>query len=320
MEPFGGLIETPNIERIAERGLTVHELPHDGAVLADPLVPDDRPQPHHERDGCITEAASGFPNANGHIPFECATIAEVLGERGWNTYMVGQVASLRRGRDEPGVDQAPVADRSRVRALLRVPRRRDEPVVSGPGLRQPPGRAADVARGGLPLHDRHHRQGARVHPGRQGDRPRQAVLPVLLPGRGHAPHHAPEGVDRQVRAASSTWATRRTGRSCSSARRRWASSPTRPSCRRSIRTRPRRAPTASPGPSSTRCGRGTRCRPTSSGCSRAWPRCTPASSATPTTSSVGCSTTSRRPASSTTPSSCSCPTTARRARAGRTAR
>src|SRR5207342_1673019 len=40
--------------------------------------------------GCITEATSGFPNANGHIPFECANIAEVLGERGWNTYIVGK--------------------------------------------------------------------------------------------------------------------------------------------------------------------------------------------------------------------------------------
>jgi arylsulfatase len=39
---------------------------------------------------CITEAASGFPNANGHIPGECAMIPEILGERGWNTYMVGK--------------------------------------------------------------------------------------------------------------------------------------------------------------------------------------------------------------------------------------
>jgi arylsulfatase len=38
----------------------------------------------------ITEAASGFPSSNGHIPFECGTIAEVLGERGWNTYMTGK--------------------------------------------------------------------------------------------------------------------------------------------------------------------------------------------------------------------------------------
>ena len=40
--------------------------------------------------GCITEATSGFPNANGHIPFECANIAEVLVEHGWNTYIVGK--------------------------------------------------------------------------------------------------------------------------------------------------------------------------------------------------------------------------------------
>jgi hypothetical protein len=33
----------------------------------------------------ITEAASGFPSSNGHIPFECGTVAEVLGERGWNS-------------------------------------------------------------------------------------------------------------------------------------------------------------------------------------------------------------------------------------------
>ncbi len=40
--------------------------------------------------GTITEAASGFPSSNGHIPFECGTIAEVLGERGFNTYMTGK--------------------------------------------------------------------------------------------------------------------------------------------------------------------------------------------------------------------------------------
>ena len=32
-------------------GPHLHELPHDGALLADPLVPDDRPQPHDQRHG-----------------------------------------------------------------------------------------------------------------------------------------------------------------------------------------------------------------------------------------------------------------------------
>jgi len=39
---------------------------------------------------CIAEATEGYPGMNGHIPFETATIAEVLGERGYNTYMCGK--------------------------------------------------------------------------------------------------------------------------------------------------------------------------------------------------------------------------------------
>jgi arylsulfatase A-like enzyme len=39
---------------------------------------------------CITEAAIGFPNASGTIPPENGTLAEILGELGWNTYMVGK--------------------------------------------------------------------------------------------------------------------------------------------------------------------------------------------------------------------------------------
>ena len=39
---------------------------------------------------CITEAAIGFPNASGTIPPENGTLPEILGELGWNTYMVGK--------------------------------------------------------------------------------------------------------------------------------------------------------------------------------------------------------------------------------------
>jgi arylsulfatase len=90
MEPFGGLIETPNINRIAERGLTYTNF-HTTA-LCSPTRACLLTGRNHTTNGmaCITEAATGFPNANGHIPFECATIAELLGERGWNTYMVGK--------------------------------------------------------------------------------------------------------------------------------------------------------------------------------------------------------------------------------------
>jgi arylsulfatase A-like enzyme len=90
MEPYGGLIETPNIKRIAERGLTYTNF-HTTA-LCSPTRSCLMTGRNHTTNGmgCITEATSGFPNANGHIPFECANIAELLVERGWNTYIVGK--------------------------------------------------------------------------------------------------------------------------------------------------------------------------------------------------------------------------------------
>jgi Sulfatase len=42
LEPYGGMIETPNIKRIADNGLTYTNF-HHGAVLADAVVPADGP-------------------------------------------------------------------------------------------------------------------------------------------------------------------------------------------------------------------------------------------------------------------------------------
>src|SRR6478672_4983488 len=90
MESFGGLIETPNIKRIADRGLLYTNF-HTTA-LCSPTRSCLLTGRNHTTNSmaCITEAASGFPNASGHIPGECALIPEVLGERGFNTYIVGK--------------------------------------------------------------------------------------------------------------------------------------------------------------------------------------------------------------------------------------
>ena len=90
MEPFGGLIQTPNIKRIVDAGITYTSF-HTTA-LCSPTRSCLMTGRNHTSNGmaCITEATSGFPNANGHIPFENANIAEVLSERGWNTYVVGK--------------------------------------------------------------------------------------------------------------------------------------------------------------------------------------------------------------------------------------
>ena len=125
-----------------------------------------------------------------------------------------------------------------------------------------------IARGGLPLHDRHHRPGAAVHPRRQGGRAGQAVLPVLRAGR--LPRAAPraQGVGRQVQGQVRHGLRGATASSCSSASRQLGHpARTAPSSRRSTRTPTRPAATASRGRSSTPSVRGTRSPTTSSGCS-----------------------------------------------------
>ena len=90
MEPYGGLIETPNINRIAAKGVKYSNF-HTTA-LCSPTRSCLLTGRNHTTNGmaCISEASSGFPNANAHVPFECATIAELLSDRGWNTYIVGK--------------------------------------------------------------------------------------------------------------------------------------------------------------------------------------------------------------------------------------
>ncbi|HTZ63994.1 MAG TPA: arylsulfatase [Solirubrobacteraceae bacterium] len=90
LEPYGGLIETPNIKRIVDRGLQYTNF-HTTA-LCSPTRSCLLTGRNHTTNGmaCISEASSGFPNANGHIPFECAMAPEVLGELGWSTFMVGK--------------------------------------------------------------------------------------------------------------------------------------------------------------------------------------------------------------------------------------
>src|SRR6266851_4646698 len=90
MSCYGGPIETPNIERIAADGIRYTQW-HTTA-LCSPTRSCLLTGRNHTRNSmaCITEAAVGFPNASGTIPPENGMISEILGERGWNTYMVGK--------------------------------------------------------------------------------------------------------------------------------------------------------------------------------------------------------------------------------------
>ncbi|MGO4102462.1 arylsulfatase [Leifsonia sp. YAF41] len=106
MSSYGGPIDTPNIDRIAADGIRYTQW-HTTA-LCSPTRSCLLTGRNHTRNSmaCITEAAIGFPNASGTIPAANGMLSEVLGDLGWNTYMVGKwhlcpevemnVASTRR--------------------------------------------------------------------------------------------------------------------------------------------------------------------------------------------------------------------------------
>jgi len=90
MNCYGGPVETPNIDRIAAAGVRFTQW-HTTA-LCSPTRSCLLTGRNHTRNSmaCITEAAVGFPSASGTIPPENGMLPEILGERGWNTYMVGK--------------------------------------------------------------------------------------------------------------------------------------------------------------------------------------------------------------------------------------
>jgi arylsulfatase A-like enzyme len=90
MSCYGGPVETPNMDRLADDGVRYTQW-HTTA-LCSPTRSCLLTGRNHTRNSmaCITEAASGFPASSGTIPPENGTLAEILGELGWNTFMVGK--------------------------------------------------------------------------------------------------------------------------------------------------------------------------------------------------------------------------------------
>jgi arylsulfatase len=90
MDVFGGPIETPTMRRIADVGLRYSNF-HTTALCSPTRssLLNGRNATSNNM-ACITEASAGFPGFSARIPFENGTIAEVLNERGWNTYCIGK--------------------------------------------------------------------------------------------------------------------------------------------------------------------------------------------------------------------------------------
>ncbi len=87
---YGGLIRTPNLDRLAEGGLRFTNM-HTTALCSPTRSCILTGRNHHSNAmACITEGAAGYPGANGQIPFENGFLSEILLLHGYSTYAVGK--------------------------------------------------------------------------------------------------------------------------------------------------------------------------------------------------------------------------------------
>ena len=87
---YGSPIATPNLDRLAERGLLYNNM-HTTALCSPSRSCIITGRNHHSNAmACITEMATGYPGYNGLVPFENGFLSEMLLEHGYSTYMVGK--------------------------------------------------------------------------------------------------------------------------------------------------------------------------------------------------------------------------------------
>jgi arylsulfatase len=89
---FGGLINTPNLENLANQGLrytNFHTCAISAPTRAALLTGRNSHAVHMGGFGHVAMSA-GFPGWDGRIPSETGTVAEILRENGYNTFAVGK--------------------------------------------------------------------------------------------------------------------------------------------------------------------------------------------------------------------------------------
>ncbi len=98
---YGSPIATPNLDRLAARGLRYNNM-HTTALCSPSRACIVTGRNHHSNAmACITEMATGYPGYNGSIPFENGFLSEMLLQHGYNTYMVGKYHLLPSSEETP---------------------------------------------------------------------------------------------------------------------------------------------------------------------------------------------------------------------------
>ena len=269
---FGGPCRTPTADRLAAGGLRFNRF-HTTALCAPTRQALLTGRNHHSVGmGSITETATSAPGQQlAATEHQGAAGDDLEAER----VLDGAVRQVPRGAGVAVLADGPVrrvaVGRRRVRDLLRVHRRGEQPVRPGAVRRHDTGRAARDRRGGLPPDRGPGRPGGELGASAEGADAGQAVLRVLRAGGDACAAPRPEGVGRQVRRP----VRRRLGRPAGAHVRPAEGAGRHP---RGRRARPR---------ATTRSPPGTTCPTSSSRCWRVRWRSTPGSSSTPTTTWAG---------------------------------
>ncbi len=195
---FGGPIDTPVAERLAADGLKYNRF-HTTALCSPTrqalLTGRNHHSVGHGRDHGDRDVGAGLQL--GPAEHLRAARRDAEAER----LLDRPVRQVPRGTglgDEPDGAVHRLADRLGLRALLRLHRRRDEPVRAGDLPGHGADRARPDARGGLPLHRGHDRPRHRLDLPAEGVDARQALLRLLRAGRHPCPPSRAAGVVGQV--------------------------------------------------------------------------------------------------------------------------
>lgn len=88
--PYGGRINMPTMDRLAQNGLTYTQW-HTTALCSPTRSTMLTGRNHNVNGmGSIMEATNGFPGYAGRIPEDCATIGQILQHNGYSTYWLGK--------------------------------------------------------------------------------------------------------------------------------------------------------------------------------------------------------------------------------------
>ena len=128
---FGGPIHMPTVDRLAGGGLRYNQF-HTTALCSPTRTALLSGRNHHMNNmGSITETATAFPGNTGRRPESVAPLAMMLRYNGYSTGAFRQKSRDRRLGGQSFRPDGPLADPFRLRQVLRLHGRGNEPVGAG---------------------------------------------------------------------------------------------------------------------------------------------------------------------------------------------